>query len=30
LRKGFDHPEPREDLLATTPILTVPSGVRRP
>src|ERR1700716_2809212 len=21
LRKGFDHPEPREDLLATTPML---------
>src|ERR1700680_5152212 len=30
LRKGFDHPEPPEDLLATTPILTVPSRVRRP
>src|SRR6202521_1615937 len=30
LRKGFDHPEPREDLLATTPILTVPSRARRP
>src|SRR6202795_2617005 len=29
-RKGFDHPEPQEDLLATTPILTVPSSVRRP
>src|ERR1700682_2300949 len=30
LRKGFDHPEPREDLLATTPMLTVPPSVRRP
>jgi TRAP-type C4-dicarboxylate transport system permease small subunit len=29
-RKGFDHPEPREEFLATTPILTVPSRVRRP
>jgi TRAP-type C4-dicarboxylate transport system permease small subunit len=30
LRKGFDHPEPREDRLATTPMLTVPPSVRRP
>jgi TRAP-type C4-dicarboxylate transport system permease small subunit len=30
LRKGFDHPEPTEDLLAITPILTVPPGARRP
>jgi len=30
LRKGFDHPEPPDELLAITPILTVPSGVRRP
>jgi TRAP-type C4-dicarboxylate transport system permease small subunit len=29
-RKGFDHPEPPEDLLAITPMLTVPSSVRRP
>ncbi len=29
-RKGFDHPETREELLATTPILTVPSRARRP
>ena len=29
-RKGFDPPEPQEDLIATTPILTVPSSVRRP
>src|ERR1700737_361069 len=29
-RKGFDHPEPREDLLATTPMLTWPPSVRRP
>jgi TRAP-type C4-dicarboxylate transport system permease small subunit len=28
-RKGFDHPEPPEDLLAITPILTVPSAARR-
>src|SRR2546423_577770 len=24
LRKGFDHPELREDLLATTPMLSIP------
>jgi TRAP-type C4-dicarboxylate transport system permease small subunit len=30
LRKGFDHPEPLDQLLATTPILQVPTGVRRP
>ncbi len=29
-RKGFDHPEPLEELLEITPILTVPSSVRRP
>jgi TRAP-type C4-dicarboxylate transport system permease small subunit len=29
-RKGFDHPEPPEVLLAITPILTVPSSARRP
>ena len=29
-RKGFDHPEPTEELLATTPILTVPASARRP
>jgi TRAP-type C4-dicarboxylate transport system permease small subunit len=30
LRKGFDHPEPPEEMLAITPILTVPKAVRRP
>src|SRR6202166_268392 len=30
LRKGFDHPEPIDQLLATTPILQVPTSVRRP
>ena len=30
IRKGFDHPEPPEALLAITPILTVPSRARRP
>jgi len=30
LRKGFDHPEPVGELLAATPILQVPPGVRRP
>src|SRR5450432_2778210 len=30
LRKGFDHPEPPGEELAITPILTVPSSVRRP
>lgn len=29
-RKGFDHPEPPDELLAITPILTVPSSGRRP
>jgi TRAP-type C4-dicarboxylate transport system permease small subunit len=29
-RKGFDHPAPPEELLAITPILAVPSSVRRP
>ena len=29
-RKGFDHPEPLGELLAITPILTVPASVRRP
>jgi len=29
-RKGFDHPEPVDELLATMPILAVPPGVRRP
>ena len=29
-RKGFDHPEPPEELLAITPMLTVPSSGRRP
>ena len=29
-RKGFDHPEPPDELLAITPILTVPSSERRP
>src|SRR4030081_3570708 len=29
-RKGFDHPEPRDQLLETTPILAVPSRARRP
>src|ERR1700704_3218420 len=28
-RKGFDHPEPPEALLETTPILAVPSRARR-
>jgi TRAP-type C4-dicarboxylate transport system permease small subunit len=28
--KGFDHPESREELLATTPILSVPARARRP
>src|SRR5471030_1045164 len=28
-RKGFDHPEPQEDLLAITPILTVESRGKR-
>jgi TRAP-type C4-dicarboxylate transport system permease small subunit len=27
-RKGFDHPEPREDLLSSTPVLTVPQSGR--
>jgi TRAP-type C4-dicarboxylate transport system permease small subunit len=30
LRKGFDHPEPRDDALADAPILIVASRVRRP
>jgi len=30
LRKGFDHPEPVGEILAATPILQVPPGVRRP
>jgi TRAP-type C4-dicarboxylate transport system permease small subunit len=30
LRKGFDHPEPPEEVLAITPIATIASGVRRP
>jgi TRAP-type C4-dicarboxylate transport system permease small subunit len=30
IRKGFDHPEPPEMLFEITPILTVPSGARRP
>ena len=30
LRNGFDHPEPRDDLLVATPILAVPPSVRRP
>jgi TRAP-type C4-dicarboxylate transport system permease small subunit len=29
-RKGFDHPEPPEELLAITPISAVPSSARRP
>jgi TRAP-type C4-dicarboxylate transport system permease small subunit len=29
-RKGFDHPEPPEELLAITPIATVLLGGRRP
>jgi hypothetical protein len=29
-RNGFDHPVPPEELLAITPILTVPLSVRRP
>ena len=29
-RKGFDHPEPPEELLVITPMLTVPSSGRRP
>ena len=29
-RKGFDHPEPLDELLAITPILTVPPSARRP
>jgi TRAP-type C4-dicarboxylate transport system permease small subunit len=29
-RKGFDHPEARDALLESTPILAVPSSVRRP
>src|SRR5450432_1695914 len=29
-RKGFDHPEPPEELLAITPISPVPSSARRP
>ena len=29
-RKGFDHPEPPDELLAITPILTVPLSARRP
>ena len=29
-RKGFDHPEPLEEQLASTPILTVPASARRP
>jgi len=29
-RKGFDHPEPTDELLAITPILTVPWSERRP
>jgi TRAP-type C4-dicarboxylate transport system permease small subunit len=29
-RKGFDRPEPRDQLLETTPILAVPSSARRP
>ena len=29
-RKGFDHPEPPDELLEVTPMLTVSSRVRRP
>jgi TRAP-type C4-dicarboxylate transport system permease small subunit len=29
-RKGFEHPEPPDELLEVTPILTVSSRVRRP
>ena len=29
-RKGFDHPEPPEELLSITPISPVPSSARRP
>ena len=29
-RKGFDHPEPPEELVAITPILTVPRSGRLP
>jgi TRAP-type C4-dicarboxylate transport system permease small subunit len=29
-RKGFDHPEPPDELFATMPILAVPPRVRRP
>src|SRR4030081_928694 len=29
-RKGFDHPESRDALLESTPILAVPSRARRP
>jgi TRAP-type C4-dicarboxylate transport system permease small subunit len=29
-RKGFDHPEPLDEQLASTPILAVPPSARRP